>query len=230
MNTRTKIAASGLVIAALAASTAPAFASNKSVSTKANIHSRQMHGLPRHHVGPLAALVAAGAITQANADAVETATRTAMHSAETANFKAALAALVANNTITQALADAATAALPSATAPMRMHDHLIFASWTIAQRSALHTWLEANPIDRAAIGKAAVAQLVTAGTLSQAQADAVNAALAAFPARGMSPERGMHPEWGMGPDGGRRGGMGEHRGQGRHGGHRQGISGTTPNA
>ncbi len=216
MNTRTKIAASGLVIAALAATTTPAFASNTSVKAKATSHSRHINGSLRQHVGPLAALVAAGTITQANGDAVETATHTAMQAAELANFKAALAALVANNTITQALADAAIAALPSnptpstGRAPMAMREHANLATWTVAQRTALRTWLDANPIDRAAISKAAVAQLVTAGTLTQAQADAVNAALAAFAPKGMGPDgdRGR----------GRMGERGEHRGHGPRGG------------
>lgn len=179
MNTRTKIAASGLLIAALAASATPAFAANTTTTGKGAGHSRHAEGNFKR--GPLAALVTAGTITQLQADTVETATRTAMQAAQTANFNAALAALVSDNTITQALADAAKASAASSTGK---RGHADLSTWTVAQRAALHTWLDANRIDRAAIGTAAVAKLVTAGTITQAQADAINAAFAAAPDKG----------------------------------------------
>ena len=194
MNTRTKLAASGLLIAALAASATPAFASNSNSSTMTG---RSGHAA-RQHVGPLAALVTAGTITQAKADVVETATRTAMNAAQTTNFNAALAALVANGTITQ---DLATAAKASATSTTGKHGRVNLTTWTVAQRTALHTWLNANPVDRAAIGKAAIAKLVTSGTLTQVQADAVNAALAAAPAKGIDDKGGKrHGKGGHGRD------------------------------
>ena len=195
MNTRTKIAASGLVIAALAAAATPAFADNTvNPTARPAGHARHAEGMMQHR-SPLAALVTAGTITQANADAVETATRTAMQTAEKANFNAALAALVANGTITQDTATAAKASAAVATAAGK-HGRVDLSTWTVAQREALHTWLEANEPDRAAIAKTAVASLVTAGTLTQTQADAVNAAFAAAP---HGPRDGM----GMGPRGGR---------------------------
>lgn len=178
MNTRTKIAASGLLIAALAASATPAFAADTTTGRGAG-HSRHAEGSFKR--GPLGALVTAGTITQVQADMVETATRTAMQAAQTANFNAALAALVSDNTITQALADAAKASAASSTGK---RGHADLSTWTVAQRSALHTWLDANRVDRAAIGTAAVAKLVTSGTITQAQADAINAAFAVAPDKG----------------------------------------------
>ena len=182
MNTRTKIAASGLLIAALAAAATPAFASGKAAhgakpatgTTRGPVEDARMHG------GPLASLVTAGTITQAQADAVETALHAAMDSSRTNDFNNALAALVANGTITQAQADAAKA--PATATPGKdMHPNL--DSWTVAQRDALHAKLDAIKPDPSVAGKAAVAKLVTAGTITQAQADAVNAAFAAAPVR-----------------------------------------------
>lgn len=202
MNTRTKIAASGLLIAALAAAATPAFASGKAAhgakpatgTVRGPVEESKMHG------GPLAALVTAGTITQAQADAVDSALHAAMDSARATDFNAALAALVANGTITQAQADAAKAST-TATPGKDVHPNL--DSWTVAQRDALHAKLEAIKPDPSVAGKAAVAKLVTAGTITQAQADAVNTAFAAAPAR---------------PDGDRGHGMGD-RGRGGHGMH-----------
>ena len=198
MNTRTKIAASGLLIAALAASATPAFASNNSnAKGKVSGHSRLDDGA-RHNGGPLATLVTAGTITQATADAVETATRTAMQTAKTTNFNAGLAALVANNTITQALADAAKASVASSTGKP---GHADLSAWTAAQRTALHTWLEANKVDGAAVRTAALAKLVTAGTITQAQSDAITAAFLAAPSM-LDDKGGQHKGHGKGIRGG----------------------------
>lgn len=187
MNARMKIAASGLLIAALAASETPAFATGTSNAGKVAGHSRHIDGPGKHNRGPLAVLVTAGTITQLQADAVETATRTAMQTAQATKFNAALAALIANNTITQQLADGAKA---SAAANLGKHARPDLSTWTEAQRTALHTWLDANQVDRAAIGNAVIAKLVTAGTVTQAQADAINAVFAAAPAKGDGPGRG----------------------------------------
>lgn len=210
MNTRTKIAAGGVVIAVLAATATPALAASTAASPKGRMHSALATATARLHVGPLAALVTAGTITQTQADSVETATHTAVETAEVANLNAGLAALVADGTITQAQADAAKASLSSSTIP-GPREHANLSAWTTTQRTALRAWLIAHPVDRSAIGKSAVATLVTAGTISQAQADAINAAFAAAPVRGMD------------GDGGHRG----HRGRGHGmGGISLGASGT----
>jgi hypothetical protein len=192
MNTRTKIAASGLLIAAFAAAATPVFASDtNTVTGKVAGHVRHMDG-KMQHVSPLAALVTAGTITQAQADTVETATRTAMQTSEKAKFTAGLASLVSKGTITQAQADAAQASLASALAAGN-HARPDLSSWTEAQHDALRTWMDANEQDRAVVGKAALAKLVTAGSITQAQSDAINAAFAAAPPQGPNhgPRNGM---------------------------------------
>ena len=208
MNTRIKIAASGLLVAALAAAAVPAIASETTtVVGKVAGHVRHMDG-KKQHVSPLAALVTAGTITQAQADTVETATRTAMQTSEKAKFTAGLASLVSKGTITQAQADAAQASLASALAAGK-HARPDLSSWTAAQHDALRTWMDANEQDRAVVAKAALAKLVTAGTITQTQSEAIEAALAAGPGRDSNkgPRGGKGPRDGRGP----RGDMGQGR-------------------
>ena len=161
MKTRTKIAASGLVIAALAATATPAFAHarNGNTSSPATSTTATTAPAPRGHMGEFAALVAAGTITQAQADAFEAAERAGMDAARTAGtapdhaaiVKAALAKLVSAGTLTQTQSDA------------------------IAAVEAAHPMPVGRPQDDRAPGHA-LAALISAGTLTQAQADAFEAA------------------------------------------------------
>ena len=137
--------------------------------------------------GPLAALVADGTITAAQATAVHTAlhaqreTTHASHEAEMTKARdAALASLVAKGSLTQAKADAIKAA---------GRDGLrgLVASGTVtrADLQAVHDALEAdraaNRAEHEAQMKAdratALSGLVAKGTLTQAQADAIATAL-----------------------------------------------------
>ena len=193
MNTRTKIAASGFLVAALAATATPAFAHDNG-----NRGTASGTAVVKQHAGHLASLVTAGTITQAQADAVETATRTALGAAKTAKRNAGLAALVANNTITQAMADAAKATAADATGKPGRPD---LSSWTVAQRDALRAWRDANPVDAVAVRAAALAKLVTAGTITQTQSDAIAAAYAAAPTKGADGGKGHHGKGGKGRGG-----------------------------
>ena len=144
--------------------------------------------------GPLAALVAAGTITSAEATAVSTALRAAhdagrtqMQADHAAEHAAILDALVAKGTLTRAQADAITAG-------QRGGMRTLIANGTITQaqadaiRSAMTATRDQARADRDAQRRsetsAALAKLVASGTLSQAQADAVSAALAERPTGG----------------------------------------------
>lgn len=147
MNTRTKLAASGLLVAALVGAATPVFAADTTTSTtttttKAAKPAKGDHGhrgigsdtatataaAKPAHANEFAALVTAGTITQAQADAFETAEHAAMDAARNAAVagtqpdhaaivKSVLDKLVAAGTITQTQADAITKV--EATAPVK---------------------------------------------------------------------------------------------------------------
>lgn len=137
--------------------------------------------------GPLGALVTAGTITAAQATAVHDALHAARdkdHAAHEAEMEqardAALASLVAKGTLTQAKADAITAADRGG-----LRELLADGTVTRADLTAVHDALEASreaaradhQAEMKAAGDAAIAGLVTKGTLTQSQADAIIAAL-----------------------------------------------------
>jgi hypothetical protein len=145
--------------------------------------------------GPQSSLIANGAITQAQADAV----RTAMQSAHEAAETAALTQLVKDGTFTQAQADA-LAAVES-----RGGKGALIADGTVTrvQLEALHAAMEASH----EANKTKVLQgLVADGTLTQSQSDALAGALA-------KGGKGMKDHGGMGMNG--HGGKGM-KGQGRN--------------
>lgn len=130
-----------------------------------------------HGRGPVASLVADGTVTQAQLDALKVALETARdsaHAAQDAARKAALAPLVTAGTITQAQADALLADRHG------MHGLDEDGTLTDAQVKAVHDALkplkQTGQAQRATILDTALASLVTAGTITQVQADAIKAA------------------------------------------------------
>lgn len=182
MDARMRVAACGLVVVALAAAAVPSFADTNTVTTSKVVMplkplAVRVKPAPPH--GPLAVLVKAGTITQAQANAAEKATQRALDTAEMAGFIKAVDALLAAGTVSQTLADAATAGL-------HLTGHDVgkgLATWTEAQRMALRGQLDKQVIDRALIARTALSALVTAGTITQRQADAIANALAATRAK-----------------------------------------------
>lgn len=153
--------------------------------------------------GPLASLVTSGTITAAQAAAVHDALHTqrdadrATHQAEREKARdAALASLVAEGTLTQAKADAISAADRGG-----LRELVASGTVTRADLQAVHDALEAShEANRAehqaqmkAKADAAIAALVTKGTLTQTQADAVIAALDARAADGPGGAAGHGP-------------------------------------
>lgn len=153
----------------------------------------RMGGQSQMAGGPLAALVTAGTITQADATAVSTALRAAHDAGRTtmqhdhqAEHKAVLDSLVAKGTITQAQADAMAAA-------DRGGMRTLIANGTITQaqadamRAAMSSTRDAARATRDTARRtetaAVLSKLVTAGTLTQEKADAISAALAERPAK-----------------------------------------------
>lgn len=154
--------------------------------------------------GPLRSLVTDGTITQDEATAIRDALqsqretdREAKQAEKAAQVKSALAPLVAKGTITQTQADAIAA-----------HTRVTLSTeQRSAVREALNSVRESNRTAHQAEEKAerdaAIAALVSSGTLNQAQADAVTAALASSHADRMD---GRGPKEGHGKFGGNKGG------------------------
>ncbi|MFM8515213.1 MAG: hypothetical protein ACKOBJ_03010 [Actinomycetota bacterium] len=156
--------------------------------------------------GPLSSLVAEGTLTSAELAAVKDALRSAHeagrveHVAEKkAALDAALSSLVAKGTLTQAQADAIASAERG-----DIRDLVRAGTVTREQVRAAHDALKAgrsesredHRAEKAADLAAALSALVTKGTLTQAKADAVAAALADRPGRdGM--KRGKGPRGGI---------------------------------
>lgn len=164
--------------------------------------------------GPLSSLVSAGTLTAAQATAVHDALhaqREADHATREAEMTkvrdAALASLVAKGTLTQAKADAIKGVDRGG-----LRDLLDAGTVTRADLQALHDALEAgreasrteHQEQMKAAGDKAIAGLVTKGTLTQAQADAVIAELDAKAADGMGGKGGHGGPGGKGGHGGSR--------------------------
>jgi hypothetical protein len=165
--------------------------------------------------GPLSALVTSGTITSSDADAVKSALTTERdknrdaHQAEMkADRDAALAALVSAGKLTQAKADAVKASDARGLRDLVRNGTLTSAD-VAAIKEALESGHEAaktqHQAEMKADREAALAALVTAGTLTQAKADAVAAALDAAPSRGG--KAGMQGGKHGGKNGGKHGGM-----------------------
>ena len=161
------------------------------------------HGM-RGPRGPLFGdLVAKGTITQAQADAIKAALDAQRTADQAAHDKAeadALASLVSKGTITQAQADAIAKADRGG-----VRDLVRAGTITIAQAQAVRDAMKALHDQREAAGPGAkvdavLAALVSKGTITQAQADAIKANAPKGPRmkggkqgmRGMGDGRGHH--------------------------------------
>jgi competence protein ComGC len=119
--------------------------------------------------GPGSSLIADGTLTQAQATAV----RDAMRAAHATKKDAALAALVTAGTITQTQADALKAAVGERGA---MRTLITNGTFTQVQIQALRDTLRSEmTVDRNAQFDAVLTELVSKGTITQAQADAIKA-------------------------------------------------------
>ena len=145
--------------------------------------------------GPQSSLIAAGTITQAQADAV----RTAMQSAHEAAETAALTQLVQNGTFTQAQADALAAVESRGGKGALIADGTVTRVQLQALRDAMHAAHETTQTK-------VLQGLVADGTLTQSQSDALVAAKA-------EAGKGMKGQGGMGMNGHSGKGM---KGQGRN--------------
>ena len=145
--------------------------------------------------GPQSSLIAAGTITQAQADAV----RTAMQSAHEAAETAALTQLVQNGTFTQAQADALAAIESKGGKGALIADGTVTRVQLQALRDAMQAAHETTQTK-------VLQGLVADGTLTQSQSDALVAAKA-------EAGKGMKGHGGMGMNG--HGGKGM-KGQGRN--------------
>lgn len=161
--------------------------------------------------GPLSTLVTDGTLTTAQVAAIHDALkaereadREARQAKMVASRDAVLAELVSKGTLTQAQADAIK---PADRGGMRelIADGTVTRTDLAAVRDALSAGREANKAaheaERKADRDAALAALVSKGTLTQSQSDAVTAAMDAAPAKG-----------GMGHGGKGHGGKGGPRG------------------
>ncbi len=152
--------------------------------------------------GALTSLVADGTLTQSDVDAIREAMQAAhegdkeARQAERAAAKAEiLADLVADGTLTQAQADAISAAEKGGMRELIANgtiDREDVQALKSAMRAGSAADREARQAERAAERDAVLDALVADGTLSQAQADAVDAAIATKQER--KGERGMHGE------------------------------------
>lgn len=144
--------------------------------------------------GPLSTLVTDGTLTTAQVTAIHEALQAqresdrAAHEAEmVAARDAVLAELVTKGTLTQAQADAIKAADRGGMREL-IADGTVTRDDLAAVHDAMKADREANRAEHEAERKAdrdaALAALVTKGTLTQAQADAVTAAMDAAPAKG----------------------------------------------
>ena len=164
--------------------------------------------------GALSELVSAGTLTQDEVDAIREAIKTQRETNKAANQAekqaardAALAKLVSAGTLTQAQADAIKAADKGGLREL-MHDGTIDREARQALRTELRAAHEsdrdAKQAERDAARDAALSGLVSDGTLTQSQADAVSSAIASH-----KDERG--------PKMGKRGGRGHGGDQGSRG-------------
>ncbi len=175
-----------IVLGGAAAVSAAALVLGGAVAASAHGSEDRKRGEGRHS-GPLASLVQAGTISQDEATAIRQALkathdgdRAARQAERDATMNEVLAGLVAGGTLTQAQADAIAAADRGG-----MRD--LIASGTVdrddlqavkgAMRQAHESDREAHQAERADEREAALSKLVSEGTLTQSQADAVSSAL-----------------------------------------------------
>lgn len=127
--------------------------------------------------GPLASLVSAGTITKDDASAIRSALQAARPTTAPEDRRAAgLAALVSAGVITQAQADAISTAGRGGIRDL-VADGTLSRADVARIHAALRAQHAANLGAREAATDAVIAGLVSAGTLTQVQADAVDAAL-----------------------------------------------------
>lgn len=165
--------------------------------------------------GFLASLVTDGTLTQTQVDAITESftavrdqNRSGMQAEREQARDAALAALVANGTLNQAQADAIAGADRRAMRDLMVNgilDRDVMQAVRDALRSSHTGDREAKQVEMEQARDAALAALVTDGTLTQAQADAVSSAV-----------ESAHSERGMGGKGSRHG-NGEGKGWGQRG-------------
>ena len=184
MSRTRKFAITGTAIAAAAA-----LAIGGSVAASADDRDGKQRGKDGKSGGALTSLVEDGTITESDVDAIRDAMKAAherdqqAHQAERAAAKAEiLADLVANGTLTQAQADAISAAEKGGMRELIANgtiDREDVQALKAAMREGSAGNREAKQAERAAERDAVLDALVADETLTQSQADAVDAAIAA---------------------------------------------------
>lgn len=128
--------------------------------------------------GAVTSLVTAGTITQAQADAVKAAMKTKQDAKFVTKLSTVLADLVSKSTLTQAKADAVKAASKT---KKDLRNFVTAGTITSAEAKSIRTALHALPReDNSGIRDGVLADLVKNNTITQAQADAIKAAKAAW--------------------------------------------------
>ena len=136
------------------------------------------HGEGKRGGGAVTSLVTAGTLTQAQADSFKAAMKTRLDAKFATKLNTVLTDLVGKSTLTQAKADAVKSASKT---KKDIRDLVDAGTITASEAKSIHTALRALPKEEITVIRDEVlASLVANNTITQAQADAIKAAKAAW--------------------------------------------------
>ena len=136
------------------------------------------HGEGKRGGGAVTSLVTAGTLTQAQADSFKAAMKTKLDAKFATKLNTVLTDLVSKSTLTQAKADSVKSASKN---KKDIRDLVNAGIITAAEAKSIHTALRALPKEEiTAIRDEVLTSLVANKTITQAQADAIKAAKAAW--------------------------------------------------